>query len=268
MLTATQQQPSLLQGLRVQVNVIGALILREIVIRWGRRNLGFAWLFAEPLVFAFPVLTIWSMVRPPYEHGLPMMPFIWTGYVAILLFRHVTGMCINMFKANAAVLFHRRVTPLDMFIARAGTEALGNLGSIFFSFVVFYELGLLEMPHDYTLVLGGFLFTAWWSMAIAMVVGALSERSEYVAHVWTPIAYLYIFYSGFIFMADWLPENLRNIAMWVDPPLHCYEMIRGGYFGNQVPTYYDPWYLTEMLLVLSCLGLWLVHHLRKHLEFE
>jgi len=39
--------------------------MREIQIRWGRRNLGFAWLFAEPLVFAFPVLLMWSMMRSP-----------------------------------------------------------------------------------------------------------------------------------------------------------------------------------------------------------
>jgi hypothetical protein len=32
----------------VQKRVWGAIFMREIQVRWGRRNLGFAWLFAEP----------------------------------------------------------------------------------------------------------------------------------------------------------------------------------------------------------------------------
>ena len=47
----------------VQNRVIGALLMREMQQRWGRRNLGFAWLFVEPLIFAFPVLVMWSFLR-------------------------------------------------------------------------------------------------------------------------------------------------------------------------------------------------------------
>jgi ABC-type polysaccharide/polyol phosphate export permease len=50
-------------ALAVQQRVIGALFMREFMTRWGRRTLGFAWLFAEPLVFALPVITMWSMIR-------------------------------------------------------------------------------------------------------------------------------------------------------------------------------------------------------------
>lgn len=40
------------QGLRVQVKVIKALIVRELVTRFGRDNIGFLWIVAEPLLFA------------------------------------------------------------------------------------------------------------------------------------------------------------------------------------------------------------------------
>jgi ABC-type polysaccharide/polyol phosphate export permease len=42
-------------AIAVQNRVWGALFLREIQTRYGRRNIGFAWLFLEPLIFAFPV---------------------------------------------------------------------------------------------------------------------------------------------------------------------------------------------------------------------
>src|SRR5947207_13600332 len=71
----------------VQRQVVGGIIMRELMGKWGRRNLGFAWLFCEPLVFAFPVIAVWSAVRAPYEHGLPMVAFIWTGYMPIQIGR-------------------------------------------------------------------------------------------------------------------------------------------------------------------------------------
>src|SRR5207244_8421698 len=102
-------------------------MMRELVARWGRRNLGFAWLFCEPLVFAFPVITIWSIVRPPYEHGLPMIAFVWTGYMPLLSFRHITSSAPLAIRQSAARLYPRRVTPLDLFIGRQGLEGVVNL---------------------------------------------------------------------------------------------------------------------------------------------
>src|SRR6476619_2359513 len=92
------------QAWGVQKRVWGAIFMREIQVRWGRRNLGFAWLFAEPLVFAFPVLVMWSLMRSPYEHGLPLMPFIWSGYLPLLMFRHTTGRALYVVRQNGAML--------------------------------------------------------------------------------------------------------------------------------------------------------------------
>src|SRR5436190_10843303 len=93
----------------VQKRVIGALFMREFVTRWGRRNLGFAWLFAEPMVFALPVIFMWTMIRAPMDRGVPMIGFIWTGYLPILIFRHVTGHALYTVKTSGALLYHRQV---------------------------------------------------------------------------------------------------------------------------------------------------------------
>ena len=54
--TGTAQM--LLRGLAIQKGVLGALFMREIEVRWGRRNVGFAWVVLEPLIFALPVLGV------------------------------------------------------------------------------------------------------------------------------------------------------------------------------------------------------------------
>jgi capsular polysaccharide transport system permease protein len=75
-----------LRSFRIQCRVIGALIMRETYTRYGRENLGFAWVFAEFLIFALPVMAMWHFIRGRYEHGLLMMAFVWSGYLPITLF--------------------------------------------------------------------------------------------------------------------------------------------------------------------------------------
>src|SRR6516164_1824062 len=57
------------RGLAIQWRVLGALLIREIYSRFGRESLGFAWIVAEPLVFALPVLFVWRAVRDPTSMG-------------------------------------------------------------------------------------------------------------------------------------------------------------------------------------------------------
>jgi capsular polysaccharide transport system permease protein len=252
----------------VQKRVIVALLMREIQLRWGRRNLGFAWLFVEPLVFAFPVLAMWSLMRRGPEHGVPVMAFLWSGYLPLLMFRHVTGHSLNTIRAGGGLLYHRAITPLDLLIARFGLEMIGNLAATALSFLVFYMIGVVEWPHDVSLFMLGLFYMAWWSIAMALIIAPLSERSEIVVHVWQPISYMYLPISGFFYLAAWMPVSLRNVALTVLPSLHAYEMIRGGLFGNRIQVFYDITYVTFLLAVLTLLGLWLVHGVRRHLQFD
>jgi capsular polysaccharide transport system permease protein len=71
------------RGLRIQWRVVCASLIREIYSRFGREGLGFAWIVAEPLVFAIPVLLVWRAVRDPNEHGVSLMPFLWSGYLLL-----------------------------------------------------------------------------------------------------------------------------------------------------------------------------------------
>lgn len=242
--------------------------MREIQLRWGRRNLGFAWLFAEPLVFAFPVLIMWSMMRSGSDHGLPLIPFLWSGYLPLLMFRHVTGNALHTLRNNAALLYHRAVTPFDILIGRCGLEVIGSLAAIASSFLVFYMLGEVQFPEDPSLFLLGLMYMAWWSLSVGFIVGAWCERTDVVEHIWMPMSYIYMPISGFFYLAEWLPISLRNFALTVLPSLHSYEMIRGGLFGSRIQVFYDVGYVSTLLAGLTLFGLWMVHDVRRHLEFE
>ena len=205
-------------------------------------------------------------MRPSHEHGLPLIAFLWSGYLPLLLFRHVSQLAMYSIRGTAALMYHRAIQPLDLVIARCGLEVIGNLAAIFFSYLVFYALGFIEWPRNPPLVMLGVFYMTWWSFAVALIVAGWSERSELVEHIWPPFSYIYMPISGFMYLAAWLPYSLREFALTVLPSLHAYEMIRGGLFGSHIQVFYDVSYVSYVLAALTVLGLWLVHTVRQHLE--
>jgi capsular polysaccharide transport system permease protein len=109
----------------------------------------------------------------------------------------------------------------------------------------------------------GYFYMIWWCVTVALLVGALAERSKLVEKIWPVYSYTYLFYSGFWYIADWLPPRLREVALY-QPCLQAYEMMRGGVLGNTVKTYGDPAYTTVVLSILTVLGLWAMREARKH----
>ena len=151
------------KDLATQCRVVGALLIREIYTRFGREGLGFGWILLEPLIFAIPVLLVWSIVRSPYEHGIPLMPMLWTGYLPILLFRHVGARMLIFVRVNAGLLYHRQVTIFDIFLARCILEVASNLMAVVASFVLFYAVGMLDLPDDLPMFYLGYFYMIWWS---------------------------------------------------------------------------------------------------------
>ncbi|MBV8453401.1 MAG: ABC transporter permease [Deltaproteobacteria bacterium] len=255
------------RGLVIQWRVVGALLVREIYSRFGRESLGFAWLVAEPLVFAIPVLVVWRIVRASHEHGLLLMPFLWSGYLPLLLFRHLGGRILLFIRQNASLLYHRQVGILDIFIARSLLEIGSNLAALIVSFVVFYIIGVVDVPRNLPMFYLGYFFMVWWAVAIALIIGALSERSDWVQQVWNPYSYLYMMFSGVFWLADWLPPAVRTVALY-QPYTQAYEMIRAGVFGTTIRTYGDPIYTSYVLAVMTLIGLWLLRVGRRYVVAE
>jgi capsular polysaccharide transport system permease protein len=257
-----------LKDFMLQLRVVGALLIREIHTRFGRENLGFGWIIAEPLIFALPVLGMWSALRSPFEHGLALIPFLWSGYLPLLLFRHLGGRMVMFVRVNAGLLYHHQVTVFDLFVARALLEILSNLAAVIFSFALFLALGVMDWPRDPPMFYLGYFYMIWWCIAIALIIGGLSERSDLVEKIWAPISYMYMAVSGFFFLAGWLPAPVRSWGLAVMPSIHAYEMIRAGVFGHTIRTYGDPVYMSLVCAGLTLIGLVLLRESRKYIVVE
>ncbi|MGF6742036.1 ABC transporter permease [Paraburkholderia atlantica] len=256
-----------LRSLQIQVRVVGALLMREILTRYGRHNIGFLWIFFEPMMFTLGVLTLWSATKATHGSTLPITSFAVTGYSSVLLWRNCANRCALAILPNQALLYHRNVRVIDLFMARVLLEITGATISFVFLTVFFVTIGLMPPPQDITLIIFAWIYLAIFGSSLGFAIGALSERSETVERVWHTIAYLLFPLSGALFMVDWLPENFQKIVLLL-PMVHGTEMLRGGYFGTLVRPHYDIGYMITFDLVLMLIGLFLVNDASKRVEPE
>jgi ABC-type polysaccharide/polyol phosphate export permease len=256
-------QTSLRRSWTVQRRVIGALLLREVLTRFGRHNIGFLWMFAEPMMFTLGVAALWTAFSSVHGSSLPIVAFAVTGYSSVLLWRNMPMRCIKAIEPNAALMFHRNVKIVDIYAARLLLEAAGATMSFIVLCLIFVSLGMMRAPDDLLKVVGAWLMLAWFGAALAILIGTWSETSEIVEKVWHPGSYLAFPLSGAAFIVDALPTNAQQAILWV-PMVHGAEMLRDGYFGHLVRSHYDIGYMAIWCTGLTLLGLARMRNLSRN----
>lgn len=260
--------PSLLRrSFAIQARVIGALLMREIITRFGRHNIGFLWLFLEPMLFTLGITTLWTLLKLTHGSSLSITAFAVTGYSSILLWRNCSNRVVKSLEPNLSLLYHRNVRVFDVFAARLILEIAGASTSFILLTIMFSAIGWMNLPEDLFTVTVGWILLVWFSIALSLIVGAASERSEIVERVWHILTYLMFPLSGAGFMVDWFPKAAQELVYWV-PMVHGTEMIRHGFFGAAVHTYEDPAYLVLLNTAMSLVGLALLRETGRRVEPE
>jgi capsular polysaccharide transport system permease protein len=255
------------RSLRVQRRVIFALLMREVLTRYGRHNIGFLWLFVEPMIFTVGITVLWNAMGATHGSNLPISAFALTGYSSILLWRNMPNRCAMAITPNLALMYHRNVKVIDIFLARIALEIVGNTCSFFVLMIVFHTLGLVNYPEDILEVLFGWVMISWFGGSLAIIIGALSEKTELVEKLWHPITYLMFPLSGAIFMVNWLSPGFQSIVTWL-PMVHGVEILREGYFGSLVVAKYDIGYMVRACLIMTFIGLALVRDVGREVTPE
>jgi capsular polysaccharide transport system permease protein len=228
-------------GLGVQLRVWHALLIRELMMRYGRNNIGFLWLVLEPMILCAGVVAVRWIIQGHEEHGVPLVAMLLSGYMPLTLWRHLTGKSVFMIRRNMGIMYHRTITALDIFIVTMALEFIGCTFAYAVNYFAFILIGVLDPIRDYGYVIAGWLLMGLLAVGVASMFALLVERYEASERFIAPAQYLILPISGMFYMADWLPESVRDWALYI-PLLHCFEITRHGFFGEIVPTHYTAAY--------------------------
>ncbi|OYX64250.1 MAG: capsule biosynthesis protein [Sphingomonadales bacterium 32-64-17] len=253
---------SLSQGLHVQAKVVQALIMRELVTRFGRDNIGFLWIIVEPLLFAGLVGIVWTIAGGHNSGSISVIAFVATGYIPLTFLRHAFGRSSKIFQSNSALLYHRQVKVLDFIFVRVSIEAIGAMAAYIFAGIVLYFFEIVTAPENVGAIILGWCVYVFFVISVATVLAPLSEMSEVVEKLVPISVYVAIPFSGVFNLAAWLSPPMRDVLMW-SPLVSGMELMRYGAFGDLVTPYYDLPKALGVSLACLLLGLTLCRRVRR-----
>jgi capsular polysaccharide transport system permease protein len=251
----------------MQGNVIGALILRELHTRFGRANIGYLWLFAEPMLLAVAVALLHEGHRLPIAGGIRPIPFAIAGYGLFIMFRSVVSRAETVLEANRPLLHHRPVTITDMLIARSVLEAVSTIVVLALLLGGAWALGFADPIARPEALIGAIALMCWFSFGLAMLVATGSHQMPIVGRLIHPLLYLSMPLSGAFFALSWFPESVRQLLVWI-PLVHIFELLKEGQFTAFESPYIDLTYVVGWCGILTQLGLYGLSHLRARVELS
>lgn len=259
-------------SLKIQARVIRALILREMITRYGRENLGFLWLFLEPVIFITGVVIVFSQLkagsRHPVDFLIPIATIIFTGWLSNKLWMISSSKVMAGIEANIGLFYHRLIKSLDIYFARLILEIIALTGTFMILSVIFVSIHLINPPASYFYIASGWYLMAWFAVGFSLVISGLNMLiNNILQRIWQPINLGLFVSSGTFFLIEWVPPQFREYVLLL-PQVHNLEMIRYGFFGNYMHPYYDVTYSIYANIILMFLGLVLVKISAKKLEIE
>lgn len=246
---------------------INALLIRELMARFGHRNIGFMWQVIEPLMLTLGVMISWSVIYGERNHGVRVIPLVLTGYTFLTLWRHMVARFTHTFRHGSGLLFHRHVKPADILVARGLLEAIGTLISFFVAYIPLVLLDIVEPVYDFLLLLSAWTLMSFFTFGVAMIITAVAHFSDAFERVVQPIMYLILPLTGVFYMVYWLPAAAQSIVVY-SPLVHMSEMFRAGYFGPDLPAIWDTRYITLWIIAVNAVGWVLVLKAQQHIELE
>lgn len=252
-------------GARVQIRVIGALILREMHTRYGRENIGYVWLFLEPMLLATMIAILHSRAPSHFGSDLKPVPLSLIGYCNFMTFRSIFNRAEGALDANLPLLHHRTVSIVDVLVSRAILDSAGT----WIAFAVLISLcvatGMANPPERPLVLILGMVLMVWLSLGLAMVVCAITHDRHAIGRLIHPLSYIMMPLSGAFFTMKSLPESIRNIFLYI-PLAHVFEILRYGWFKTATPEFIDPMYLAAWILISTLLGLLLLALVRQRIH--
>ncbi|MFN3401898.1 MAG: hypothetical protein ACK4Z4_16280, partial [Ferrovibrio sp.] len=146
------------------MQVIAALMIRNVMAKYGRGNLGFLWLIVEPIFLVGGVILVWVFLHRG-GHGISIAAFVLSGYMPLTLWRHLSN-AVRVMSGNYGLLYHRRITVLDIMIARALTEIAGITAAGIIVYLILLSVGSLNWIAEPSLLLAGWLIMSTFAFGV------------------------------------------------------------------------------------------------------
>lgn len=238
------------------LDVIGALVLREMQSRYGDRGLSYLWALIEPGLYVGLAILWFTQTNRIVMVGMPLPLFLMTGVAPYILFYRVDQFLRTSIVANTGLLYHPSIAPLHLVLGRF---LLAAPTEMFFLCLLFlgYYLGWHEqraIPENFIPVIEALGLDLLFALGVGGSLAPIMVR--YPGLGWTLGFLVRVIFvtSGVHYVPDYAPAQWQPIIYW-NPMTHIIALFRTGFDASYPAHLLNPLYALSVGGGLLFLGL-------------
>ena len=242
-------------ALKMQANVIWALLLRESLTIYSTSSLGYLWAILEPLTHLALLYVVFVVIghssQPPI--GDNMLVFYFSGLLPYLFFSHCSERAMHVITNNTAILGFPQVSLFDIIFARTLLSAFTDIFILLIVLAIFMSIGFMAMPGDVLDIIVVYCLLFGLTLGMAFVNAIMSSFLDAWEKIWPTFLRVQYFSCGIFYHPSSMPNWLRDILSY--NPLYCLlEWFREGFFPAYASAYGARGYAVTVCVVTLALG--------------
>jgi capsular polysaccharide transport system permease protein len=230
----TAQEPAAPLGLVGNPSIgsaLKALILRELLTRFG--NLRYGWIFVllEPIVHIAFMAVLFGLILGRRMPGADYVYFITLGILGFEIVMKSIKSGLAAIPANAGLFVHRQVLPVTVILTRVMIEVGLLLISGCIVWGGFTLAGHPIVPHDPFRTLLILLLLTLLGLGWALALGILNSFYPVIDKIFFFVNRPLYFFSGIFFSVRAIPRQYGDLVLW-NPVFVGNELMRAYVLGN------------------------------------
>lgn len=258
------QKASIGVALQRQLNVMHAVILRDIRSRYFNHGLGFLIVPLFPVGHILLMLAIYRVTGRQAVFGDDLWLFFATGMVPALTFQYISRYMSISVVSNKGMLAFPAVHLLDIMLARSFLEFIGIILSIFIIVTVLLCVGSEIAPRSPQDALFAMLAVSLLSIGVGTIASVIAAIWPFFPMVYSlSIIVLYVGSGAPIYLDNFPQEIMYYISF--NPVFQAVEWLRSAYYLGYPTQYLDKLYLIMFGLVSLNFGLLMERLLKRQI---
>lgn len=241
-------------ALIVQIRVLGALVLREMRVRYGQSQLGYIWALLEPVGYVTIMTSLFVYVERPPPFGDNIALFFALGVIPFKMHVTISNQLTSAMNANRALLTYPIVRELDTIIARFILEAITTIVIFLVCILGLNLIYDIPGPSHPLRILQGIALVMFFALGVGLSNSVIIRWIPSWRNVYKILTAPLLFLSAVFYNFEELPTQLRDYVTW-NPIAHGVEMVRDGYYAHYRATGLDGEYAFACGLALVVFGL-------------
>lgn len=246
----------------VHINVIKALVLREIHTLYGHTTLGYLWAIIQT---GFSIGVFWGirvLLHAKAPHGLTTLTYLVAGFFVWNVISDCMNKCMNAIDGNRALLTFPQILPLDVMIARVVVVVATQMVSMTILLLFGAVFGYYFVVYKYGLLMFTIILSAAFGLGLGACLGAISIYFSALQNIVPMVMRITFFASGVFFSVSMFSKKIGDFLLW-NPIMQLIELMRSSMSSSYQSPYVDMPYLVFITISVLTLGLLLERYTRK-----